>query len=148
MAVIAAVIAGLFLIGTPGEERARRLDEARLRELQQLRTAIDVHVIREGALPESLADLVRRSPLEVRTTEVGGGESFGYERIDSTGYRLCATFQFASSKDEGRYTEGSWRHGAGRQCFRFRARRRAPEDLPRPEDGAGPILERVRDSTP
>ena len=146
--VVAAVVAGLLVLGSPRDERARRFDESRLTDLQQLRTAIDQHYRREGSLPDSLEELARRSPLPVRMTEPEGGRLYDYDVIDSTAYRLCATFNFPSPETDGaRFASGSWAHGAGRQCFRFRVRRMAPEDIPSPEDAHGPLLEGSPDSS-
>jgi hypothetical protein len=146
--VVAAVVAGLLLLGSPRDERARRLDESRLTDLQQLRNAIDLHYRREGDLPDSLEELARRSPVPVRMTEPEGGRLYDYDVIDSTSYRLCATFNFPSPETDGaRFASGSWAHGAGRQCFRFRVWRMAPEDRPAPEDEHGPVLEGAPDSS-
>ncbi len=148
--IVAAVVAGLMALGSPVDERARRLDEQRIRELQELRTAIDLHFRRDGALPDSLEHVVRRSPLPVRLTEPEGGRSYGYEVIDSTSYRLCATFRFPTPDDEeSRYPYAKeWAHGAGRQCYRFRVGPGDREEARRLDDPAGPILEGAADSTP
>ena len=148
--VVAAVVAGLLVVGSPVDERARRLDEQRVRELQELRTAVELHFRRDGVLPDSLEQVVRRSPLPVRLTEPEGGRLYGYEVIDSTSYRLCATFSFPTPTGEAsRYSyEKEWAHGAGRQCYRFRVRMRDREEARRPDDSAGPILEAGTDSTP
>jgi len=42
-AVAAAVIAGLYVIGAPSEERALRLDERRLTDLMRLTAAVDAY---------------------------------------------------------------------------------------------------------
>ncbi len=148
--VVAAMVAGLLVLGSPVDERARRIDERRLRELQELRSAVDLHFRRDAALPDSLEELARRSPLPVRMTEPDGGRLYGYEVIDSTSYRLCATFTFPTPdhEDSRYYHEKEWAHGAGRQCFRFRVRLRDRDEIARPEDATGPILEGISDSTP
>ena len=125
--VIAAVVAGLLVLGSPRDERARRFDESRLTDLQQLRTAIDLHYRREGALPDSLEELARRSPLPVRMTEPEGGRLYDYDVIDSTSYRLCATFNFPSPGD---------RRGPIR--VRIVGARRGPAVLPLPRAAHGP----------
>ena len=148
--VVAAVIAGLLVLGSPLDERGRKLDETRVSELQDLHNAIDGLYRREGALPASLGDLARRWPLSLRTTEPAGGRPYGYEVIDSASYRLCTTFNFSTPENEqSRYSYSKeWAHRAGRQCFRFRVRRLKAEEAPRPDDAAGPILEGSSDSTP
>ena len=60
-AVVAAIAAGLVLIGSPSAERMRRLDEIRVSDLMQLSRAVDFYWKREGALPPSLDTLDHRS---------------------------------------------------------------------------------------
>ena len=120
--VLAAVGFGFLLTGSPRDERARRLDQARVTDLEALRDAIATDYERTGAFPASLEELARRSPLPLRMTDPVGGRTYGYEVIDGKGFRLCAVFDFATTDDDARGTLQAWAHRAGRQCFRFELR--------------------------
>ncbi|HIA74480.1 MAG TPA: hypothetical protein EYN99_08630, partial [Gemmatimonadetes bacterium] len=52
--VIAAVGVGLFILGSPMEERARRVDDRRVADLQGIAAATDLYWTRHSRLPESL----------------------------------------------------------------------------------------------
>ena len=148
--VVAAVVAGFLALGTPQDERERRLDQVRVADLEALRSAIVAHCRREGALPDSLEQLARRSPLPVRMTDPVGGRLYGYGVIDSTTYRLCAVFDFPTPEEgDARFASRSWAHGAGRQCFRLRVTR--PASGTSAEAGEmlnDPVLEGAPDSVP
>jgi len=55
--VLAAVIAGILLIGSPAQERLRRLDERRISDLREISFAVDAYWTREDVLPASLEEL-------------------------------------------------------------------------------------------
>ena len=141
--VVAAVAAAFLYTGSPQDARARRLDEARVTDLAALRTAIDQYRERTGALPDSLEQVARSSPLPVRMTDPVGGRLYEYERIDARTFRLCAIFDFPTSEDDARARLEPWAHGAGRQCFRFRQRK---DGRPMPGVEYDPLLEGAADS--
>lgn len=120
VAVVAcAAAAGLYLSGSPGEQRLLRLDERRTQDLWSIAREIDGIWTRHGKLPFSLDDVVvggRRLsdvPLDPVT-----GESYEYGLVDraGSGYFLCAVFATASQETARPYF---WRHEAGRWCFSF-----------------------------
>ena len=62
--VIAAVVAGIFVLGSPTEERARGIDRRRVADLRAIAAATDLYWTRHSQLPATLDDLSTR----VRTT--------------------------------------------------------------------------------
>ena len=55
--MLASIVAGLVLAGTPGEERSRQYDERRVSSLEELRFAVvDRYYGSYGHLPDTLAD--------------------------------------------------------------------------------------------
>ncbi len=140
--VAVAVIAGVTLMGSPTTERARRLDDARVDDLAALRSAIAHHYRVLGVLPDSLPVLPGGGDSSPRSVDPVSGEPYGYERIDARTFRLCATFDLASSGGDGRYRDDVWSHGAGRQCFRL--------GIERADKGiiSDPILEPTEDREP
>jgi hypothetical protein len=147
--VATAVVVGLYLAGSPGEERERRFDEERVNGLQQIASAVDYYYQRNGKLPASLIELIRLSATgEYYLTSVNdpkSGEQYGYSPVSGTQYELCATFDRESQQDElQRYPKPiyapepypvlgarSWVHGAGRHCFTITA------DIGRPKEACG-----------
>ncbi len=145
LVVVAAVGVAFLVLGTPGDERLRRLDEARIVDLMALRGAAAEHFAREGRLPESLDQLARRSPRAVRTTEPGRGRLYGYEALDDSSFRLCATFDFATPNEPTRPGLATWAHRAGRQCFRFRI---GQNEAAGPGGDLLPVLEEAAPASP
>lgn len=118
IAVLAAVAAGLWMIGSPGDVRRLRLDDRRVNDLRSIATSVDVLWSRQQALPASLDDL----PPAVGATALVdpvSGQRYEYRVIDAGTYELCATFEAEGHPVMYGYDEAFWRHGAGRQCFRL-----------------------------
>ena len=119
----AAVVTGLFLMGSPFSERTRRLDEIRVRDLTQLSRGIDLYWKREGALPPSIEALTTIPDAPFRSTmDPSLAEPYTYRAIEASRYELCATFE-AEDLDRG-YSDRFWAHGAGRKCFELDAQKR------------------------
>ena len=120
-AVIAAVTAGLFVIGSPMEERARRIDDRRVTDLQGIMAATDLYWTRYSRLPASLDDLTAEPGVRINTTDPASSEIYGYQPLDSLDYEVCATFEQASGEITREPTRDLWAHGPGRQCFELEA---------------------------
>jgi hypothetical protein len=124
-AVVAAIVSGLFLIGSPFAERARRLDLIRVEDLRQLTRAIDLYWKGEGKLPASVDALASvpnasfRSKMDTYT-----GEPYSYRALDGSRYELCATFE--AEEVDSEYGDRFWAHGAGRKCFELDAQKWQP----------------------
>ena len=115
VAVVVAVVFGLLALGSPQDERRRKLDDVRQSDLMALRAAVADHFERTGALPASLAALEAPSPLVDPAAA-----PYEYEVLDDSTFRLCATFDYATEGDPARFQFDPWAHRAGRQCYRFR----------------------------
>ena len=116
--VLGALLIGLYVLGSPMEERFRRLDEQRVADLLQLSRAINRNFRFSDRLPTNLTDivdgqLIRRLPIDLETEAM-----YQYEIIDIDSYRLCAEFSIAS--EEGNLDD-FWSHSMGRECFDFKA---------------------------
>lgn len=120
-AVLLAVIGGLFLLGSPLEERERRLDDRRVGELRGIASAVDLYWTRRGRLPDSLAELSQQQGIPVARSDPGTGRSYGYRILGKSAYEICAEFTHGTA-EQGRTARGDfWAHGAGEQCFRLEA---------------------------
>jgi hypothetical protein len=111
--VIAAIAAGLWLIGSPKEQRIRRIDGRRLGDLQSIERQIDVYWTRHEALPESLQALQGEPGLAPAPIDPVRGEPYSYRLLDEDSYELCAVFDTVSRDPE------LWAHEKGPACFRF-----------------------------
>lgn len=122
-AVAAAVVAGLLVLGSPMEERARRVDARRVADLQAIKAAADLYWTRHSTLPASLRDLGAEPGVRIRTVDPEGSAAYEYEVLEGAGYELCATFEQESGAMTRDPSGALWAHGSGRQCFRLEAER-------------------------
>lgn len=114
--VIVAVAAGLYLAGSPEDERLRRLDEIRVNDLMNLNAAIDSHIRRNNFMPGDLASVVDGRQLLDLPVDPESGAEYEFAQIDSGSYQLCANF---SAPYTGNAELSFWAHPAGRSCFTF-----------------------------
>ncbi len=91
--VIAAVAAGLFVIGSPAEERARRFDERRVTDLHGIAAATHLFWNRHARLPESLEELAAEPGVRIATDDPLGSKIYGYRPLGGPRYELCADFE-------------------------------------------------------
>ena len=91
-AVVAAVVFGLVLLGSPAEERERRIDDRRAADLHGIAAAVDLYRTRHGRLPASLDDLAAEPGFRISTLDPTSSETYGYRALDDGRYEVCATF--------------------------------------------------------
>jgi hypothetical protein len=112
--VIIAVVAGLYLSGSPGEQRLLRLDERRVSDLLRLSFTISNYWDETARLPAELAALVDGQRLRSVPKDPQSGAAYTYEIADVDSYRLCAEFARASLET---VSGDFWAHPAGPHCF-------------------------------
>jgi hypothetical protein len=120
-AVLASLLAGLFVLGSPQDERARRVDNRRVSDLQGIMAAADLYWTRHSQLPASLAELTAEPGVSISTADPESSEPYDYQPLDSAQYELCAGFERESGDMAMKPSEDLWAHGPGRQCFQFEA---------------------------
>ena len=119
-AVVFGIVAGFWILGTPGRQRQIASDRQRLSDLVAI--AQNLHQDYQAQqdnfqLPDSLAtDEQRTDPITRQLYE--------YNRLTDTTFELCATFATDSStypfSNRPRPPEGRrWDHPEGRHCFEF-----------------------------
>ena len=116
--VSAAIVAGLVVVGSPSNERARRFDERRVGALRSLSSEVDGYWMARGRLPASLAELANNPRHGVETKDPETNEEYSYRVLSEKKYELCANFERESDED---VFSPFWKHGAGRQCFEIEA---------------------------
>ena len=115
-AIGAAVVAGLWLIGSPAEQRLRRQDEQRVNELTQIVNAARVRWNAGRQLPDTAAGLVDGQFLTRMPTDPTTREPYEYRVTGPLQFEVCATFDRPSRPEQ---TGDFWYHDAGRRCFQF-----------------------------
>ena len=137
--VLASIVGGFFIMGSPFTLRMKRFDERRVNDLQNIQYQIVNFYQRKGVLPNSLDEL--KDPIAGFNIphDPDTNASYEYEKISdlptgqaSLSLKLCANFSLASgdtqigSKNMTRPvpissevypTDENWWHGSGKQCF-------------------------------
>ncbi|MDP6371014.1 MAG: DUF5671 domain-containing protein [Vicinamibacterales bacterium] len=121
VAVVAAVIGGLLVLGSPGLERARRLDDRRVRDLREIARSVDLHWTRTERLPASLEELSQGSRTPLDTADPETAQPYDYRVTGADTYELCANFELDSEETPEPPGPYFWSHDAGRQCFALEA---------------------------
>lgn len=123
--VALAIIAGLVMMGSPGDARARRLDERRVADLSRITLATDGYRSRHNRLPGSLQELAQDPEMSVPARDPATGDAYEYQVLGPKNYELCARFERtdpdSSYPEPQSGTDDGWRHGTGRQCFQREA---------------------------
>lgn len=124
--VAAAVVAGIYVIGSPAEQRLRRLDEAQTQDLIATSYALDAYWRRNQQLPASLDELLRDRDASAILAGIDAQSTQEYMPRGPATYELCAVFNRPSA--EPRAVPGGvfWTHGQGRQCFQLEVETEAP----------------------
>jgi hypothetical protein len=133
--VVASLVVGIVVAGTPQNRRLVRLDEQRVADLNNIQSQILYIYERDGILPQSLADVsdsTGRNLEEIVDPE--SGAVYEYRVISPLSFEICGNFSAVTDPDsqgryyyeprayplhsgENYYVEGSWEHTVGRQCF-------------------------------
>jgi hypothetical protein len=133
LCVAAGIVAAFFVVGSPSAERARRMDQQRVNNLQQISYALDNHYVLKKDLPQSLEELQGIQDVYIESVvDPKTRELYAYRRIDAANYELCATFELdGGSSPDGRMAVATpysgpydkmWQHGEGLQCYGLQVR--------------------------
>jgi hypothetical protein len=126
--VALVVIRGIMIIGSPSEERTRRMDSRRVEDLQAISRAVVVYHQRHQKLPETLTELAGEPGLSDIARDPATDQAYGYRVREANAYEVCATFD----RDVSDVRSGDfWSHGVGSQCFTLNTKKDGgPEGLP------------------
>jgi len=118
LSIVASVLYGFVLVGSPAQQRLMQFDKIRVSDLQNISFAIDAYWERNEQLPEKLEDLQKQT-FHVRSIQDPKiGELYEYTVLGDTTYELCAIFETESEIDSksvfGQFPED---HSIGRNCF-------------------------------
>jgi len=127
--VLAGIVSGFFIVGTPAEQRLRRFDDQRVSDLQEIQNQIIYYWQQKDVLPSKLTDLNDSISGFVVPTDPATGADYIYNIQGELDFELCANFDKVSLA-EGRNTyprqpgiyypgayQENWSHEAGEKCF-------------------------------
>lgn len=136
LVVLAAVISGFFIIGTPSEQRFARFDREKVNDLQNIQRQIVNFWQNKERLPENLTELEDPISGFVVPVDPQTGGRYSYRALGELTFELCAVFNKASAglSDintrvtkpvpvgrefgiENNLSSDGWRHGEGEECF-------------------------------
>ncbi len=134
LVVLALIIAGFAIFGSPVTQRKLRTDSERINALNNIQWQIVNYWQQKQVLPENLDDLSDPISGFVAPLDPATGKSYEYKKLEALKFKLCATFDLESSKiNQGReqyypsFVDQSfpsmgkgnetWTHPAGRHCF-------------------------------
>lgn len=140
-----AVGSGFAIVGSPFHQRAVRLDERRVMDLQMIQNEVIGYWQTKHTLPITTDALTNPITGFAVPKDPETGAAYEYRAMDSTGspqagataFELCATFAAPSEHDPATRTYygfspgENWDHGEGRICF---TRTIDPERYPKPRD--------------
>lgn len=122
--VLAAIVAGFILIGSPQKERIRRFDLQRVNDLQSIQAELINYWTGKQAIPSQLTPLEDsisgyKLPVDPETKL-----PYEYSKTGDTAFQLCAIFGLPADDSSvpymvapaGGYSQ-NWGHAAGRVCF-------------------------------
>lgn len=129
--VFSTIVSGFFIIGSPTYVRMLRYDDQKVQDLQSIQYQITNYYQQKRTLPKNLEQL--NDPLNnfQVPTDTQTGASYVYEVTAPLGFKLCATFNEATSDEKGRGSYGApiakpmmaggisdvWTHSKGQTCF-------------------------------
>ncbi|HEY4479147.1 MAG TPA: DUF5671 domain-containing protein [Candidatus Paceibacterota bacterium] len=122
--VLASIVSGFVIMGSPGSQRDRRLDEYRVNHLQSIQSEVIYYWQRKEKLPATLGDLEDPVRGFMMPNDPETDAAYEYEILAPESFRLCATFK-TDSTATGKvpqpsgpyYGNETWSHGTGRVCF-------------------------------
>lgn len=120
--VVMAIVAGLWMSGSPMGARQLKLDERRIEALQRVRTVVEQFHDGNDSLPALDEIMTRAGEDSTWFRDVESGRPYEYTVKSDSTYELCAEFS-RSSREGTRYWDPAWNHPAGRHCFDFRIRK-------------------------
>lgn len=124
LVVLGAIISGFFIMGSPNQVRLYRFDSQKVSDLQSIQYQLINFYQQKESLPANLDEL--NDPLSgwSMPKDPQGG-TYHYERTGNLSFKLCATFNAESQKNQAAISEPkvyglegeNWQHSAGEVCF-------------------------------
>ncbi len=133
-AVLATIIYGIVLIGSPYQQNARNLDQQRVNDLSNIQNDIVYNYWEsKGTVPTTLSELNDQISGYTVPIDPSTGLSYEYKMLSKSSFELCATFQtisvinnttspkiaqpYPATYPGGTGIDENWQHDIGRVCF-------------------------------
>lgn len=117
--ILATVAAAVWVMGGPGAQRERRMDERRVEQLQRLERFIDDYHREHDRLPKSLMELAGQPGVALDIADPASGQTYEYAVDGPRAYRLCAVYQTDTAGQEAGPIAARWAHPRGGHCHRL-----------------------------
>jgi len=118
LGVLAVIVVGLRIVGSPAAQRVRRLDERRVSDLQTIAYAVDAYWMQNQTLPRSVDELTPATRVTIQARDPVQSVPYVYRAGDGNRYELCATFEGDTTAET---PPAFWRHPTGQHCFQLTA---------------------------
>lgn len=122
--ILASIISGFFIVGSPAHQRSIKFDAQRINDLQITQSRIIDYWINKNNLPENLNALTDNiggfNPLSDPKTK----NFYEYNILSNISFELCALFETSSynykgiSQFKSPYATENWEHNKGKTCFK------------------------------
>lgn len=123
--VIASIVLGFMVMGSPLTARMKKFDSIRISDLQTIQWQVINFYQAKGALPVSINDLKDPISSVYIPSDPETKEAYIFEKTGPMSFDLCATFSRNALNDaidtSSPYydfrSENNWKHAAGKNCF-------------------------------
>lgn len=126
--VVAAIVTGFFIVGSPAKQRAMRFDEQRVNDLQNIQSNITNYWIQKSRIPAQLNELTDSLSGFTPPVDPDTKQSYDYTLKGDRAFELCATFAYSSENVQRNMAKSypmpyradgmdNWSHASGRMCF-------------------------------
>lgn len=131
-AVLVCLVSGFFIAGSPATQRAIRLDEQRISDLQNIQSQIVSYWQAKDKLPADLSQLKNDINGQIVPVDPRTAIAYGYAVKGPLSFELCVMFEHEGDSSGQLYTSSSslstvtlgftnamdnWKHSVGKTCF-------------------------------
>lgn len=130
---LVTIVSGFFIVGTPGQARLQRFDDAKITDLQNIQSQVVYYWQAKQVLPARLDDLNNSLNYGAVPVDSQTGAPYAYQVTGPLSFKLCATFNAEGGQNRYGYSvpravapeyqekfpvaQDNWQHGSGEVCF-------------------------------
>lgn len=127
--LVASIVIGFFIVGSPAKQRDIRFDEQRISDLQLVQSQVLDYWTRKGVIPTTLNDLNDSISGVTVPTDPQTKAAYTYKKTGEHAFTLCATFKTSGdyrgaskyavpvSTPLGSGISENWNYKMGETCF-------------------------------
>lgn len=118
--ILASIIYGFTIMGTPAHQRDIRTDMKKIQDLQNMQSFISNYYVTKLILPANLSDIEAQSGAIPKDPQTG--LDYEYKVTDKNNFELCSSFKTSSTGagyiSTPYYYNSNWDYKAGNVCFK------------------------------